>query len=360
MRLRLKSLAELGDLPEHIRKQIEGQLAGPKASKVPTVGTFQDLIAQAKSLRLDLRQANKRVREAKSYKTAIQWRLGKVLTKIKAACKHGQWLPTLALIGVSDQRASEYIRIAALYPSEGEAKKHRVRQALDAIPKTRKRKSNRKPAGQSEPDPQEIITNVVIGNSADLIARVARLYLPPPGSSIADVTAGRLVFWRKIDLSQYNFAPSDLYTGKEATEIAPYDCRHLPYKDNSFDLGVLDLPFGAMPYYEEEYKTATTNLTQPEVRRLYREAMNEADRIVRPGGLSWVKCQDICKNGRQWRNTIYVWQIARKLGWIDEDDFKLIATRHHGANTHNKTQRHARKACSVLWVFRKPKNPKSR
>jgi hypothetical protein len=98
-----------------------------------------------------------------------------------------------------------------------------VRQALDAIPKTRKRKSNRKPAEQSEPEPQEVIKNVVSGNSADLVANVWKLYKPPVGSSIGDFTAGRLVFWRKIDLSQYNFAPSDLYTGAEGRK-RPADC----------------------------------------------------------------------------------------------------------------------------------------
>ena len=86
----------------------------------------------------------------------------------------------------------------------------------------------------------------------------------------------------------------------------------------------------------------------------------EADRVVKPSGMIWVKCQDIYKNGRQWRNTIYVWQIARKLGWIDEDQFILVAARHDGPKKHNNTQRHARKAHSVLWVFRKLRKPKPR
>ena len=48
-------------------------------------------------------------------------------------------------------------------------------------------------------------------NNDHLMAEVARLYLRT-GDRIADVTFGKGRFWRKVDLGQYDFHPSDLLT----------------------------------------------------------------------------------------------------------------------------------------------------
>src|SRR5690606_5361610 len=44
------------------------------------------------------------------------------------------------------------------------------------------------------------------GTNADLIERVAQIYLKP-GMAVADVTYGKGVFWQKVDTGQFDFLP---------------------------------------------------------------------------------------------------------------------------------------------------------
>ena len=62
------------------------------------------------------------------------------------------------------------------------------------------------------------------------MAQVAKLYFRL-GDRIADVTFGKGRFWRQIDLTQYDFHPSDLLTVPDH----PYDLCHLPYGSETFD-----------------------------------------------------------------------------------------------------------------------------
>jgi hypothetical protein len=91
------------------------------------------------------------------------------------------------------------------------------------------------------------------GDNSTLIAEVARLYLKP-GMSVADVTYGRGVFWKQVDLSVIDFHPTDLKDG--------VDFRELPYADQSMDLVVLDPPYmhhPGKPQVDGRYNnTATT------------------------------------------------------------------------------------------------------
>jgi hypothetical protein len=80
--------------------------------------------------------------------------------------------------------------------------------------------------------------------------------------------------------------------------------------------------------------------------------MTEAKRILKPGGTLWVKCADEVESCRQKRGHVEVFQVAQDLGLEDEDLFILMLD---GAPvTNGRPQRHARKNCSFLWVFRKP------
>ncbi|MBU2983292.1 hypothetical protein KO498_15910 [Lentibacter algarum] len=63
------------------------------------------------------------------------------------------------------------------------------------------------------------------GSNADLIKEVSRLYATDPNLSIADVTYGRGVFWKRSP--HLNVTGSDLLTVPER----PYDFRDLPYQD---------------------------------------------------------------------------------------------------------------------------------
>ena len=68
--------------------------------------------------------------------------------------------------------------------------------------------------------------------------RILDLYVDP-GSTIADVTYGKGVFWRNVQDEKYDLRATDIRQG--------VDCRHLPYPDGTIDCVVLDPPYMHSP-----------------------------------------------------------------------------------------------------------------
>ena len=185
-----------------------------------------------------------------------------------------------------------------------------------------------------------------------LMAQVAKLYFTP-GDRVADVTFGKGRFWTSIDLSQYDFHPSDLLMVPDH----PYDFRRLPYRSETFDVHVFDPPYMHHPparrYLDADYKNheTTKGFSHDDIIQLYRDGMAEGQRILKTGGLMLVKCKDEMEGGRQRRSHIEIHNIAvSNLGMKDQDLFivtpksLLVRFRHID---------HARKNHSYLWVFRK-------
>jgi hypothetical protein len=198
----------------------------------------------------------------------------------------------------------------------------------------------------------EPVFNCVRGTNADLIAAVARLYLKK-GDRLADITFGRGVFWRKLNLADYLFYKSDKITCPGSS----HDFRKLPYPDGRFDVVVFDPPYAHDGYTMKNaprYQLASGagGLPHREIMDLYRLGMAEAKRILMPGGTLWVKCADEVESHRQRRGHVEVFQVAQDLGLTDEDLFVLMQDRPPVPT--KRRQRHARKNCSYLWVFRKP------
>jgi len=66
----------------------------------------------------------------------------------------------------------------------------------------------------------ETIYTTHIGTNTDLFPKILKLYLKE-GSSIADVTYGKGIFWKKVDKDRYRLLATDAQTG--------IDFRNLPY-----------------------------------------------------------------------------------------------------------------------------------
>jgi DNA modification methylase len=191
-----------------------------------------------------------------------------------------------------------------------------------------------------------------VGNNSVLISEIAALYLQD-GDKIADVTYGKGVFWRKIDLDKYEFKKSDVITCPET----PYDFRKLPYEDEEFDVVVLDPPYVHNPgklMVDKNYQNAATTkgFYHKDIINLYREGMVEAKRILKEGGLLWVKCMDQVESGYQRWSHVELYQEAIKLGLYGKDLFVL--TQVSKPHIQHQNQKHGRKNHSFLWVFKKP------
>ena len=200
----------------------------------------------------------------------------------------------------------------------------------------------------------EPVFNCIQGTNADLIATVARLYLRK-GDRLADITFGRGVFWQKLNLSDYRFCKSDKIT----CPGSPHDFRRLPYPDGQFDVVVFDPPYAHGGYSMKSgpcYQLASRagGLPHRDIMESYERGMTEATRILKPGGTLWIKCADEIERAVQQRGHIEVFQIAKGLGLIDKDLFVLMQAT--PPVTTGRRQQHARKNCSFLWVFRKPRN----
>lgn len=96
----------------------------------------------------------------------------------------------------------------------------------------------------------EAVLSSHAGDNSDLFPKILELFISK-GARIADVTFGTGVFWKQVDVSQYDFLPSDLKTGTDA--------RSLPYPNDFLDAFVLD-----PPYMEGLYRDSTTKLAGAE------------------------------------------------------------------------------------------------
>jgi hypothetical protein len=199
--------------------------------------------------------------------------------------------------------------------------------------------------------PREVRT--VQGNNSDLIAAVAKLYLPDDDGLVADITWGHGVFWRRFNgRRRFTLMGSDIRSDLPGVSMVA-DFRRLPYADASFDVVVLDPPYTHCGHFINNHRygaALTDHMRHPQIMELYRQGMTEAKRVLRPGGTLWVKCKDEVDAGQHWAH-ITLHNIALELK-LRPDDLFVLAPR--PAPTRRwPTQRHARKTHSYLWIFRK-------
>ena len=200
--------------------------------------------------------------------------------------------------------------------------------------------------------PDAPVFSCIVADTDELIGNVVKLYLRP-GMRIADVTYGKGLFWRRVDMSKYDFHPSDI-----ATTEPKRDFRRLDYADGSFDVVVVDPPFlpntGGPAYYAGiRYRNQESDCRNyDDVISLYRQAMKECWRILKGGGQMWVKCKDGQRGDKQVMTHIAVHDIAiRELSMAVYDLF--ILRRKQQPMMRFPTQRYSRKNHSYLWVFAK-------
>jgi len=216
------------------------------------------------------------------------------------------------------------------------------------------RKKRKTPAGVAT---NELIFSAYQGANDDLFPLVLSLYVAP-GSTVADVTYGKGVFWKRVPRDQYQLLATDLTTG--------IDCRHLPYQDQTIDCVVFDPPYMHTPggtahvnhqNYEGYYRNngasnGSTKKYHEAVLDLYFKAAEEAYRVLRNEGIYIVKCADeVCANQQRLTHVELISKLTQD-GFIIEDLFVLVRNNRPGVSRMLR-QAHARKNHSYFLVFRK-------
>lgn len=222
---------------------------------------------------------------------------------------------------------------------------------------TTERKKRKSPSGIATND---LVFSSHVGTNDEVFPFVISLYVPK-GSTVADVTYGRGVFWRKIPEGAYKVLSTDLMHG--------VDCRKLPYETESLHCVVFDPPYMHTPgkgahkghqNYENYYRNnqAKSGLKYHEaVLDLYFSAAREAWRVLRPEGIYIVKCQDeVCANVQRLTHIEIVNELT-KMGFVAEDLFVVMRNGRPGVSRMLR-QAHTRKNHSYFVVFLKPKGRK--
>lgn len=203
----------------------------------------------------------------------------------------------------------------------------------------------------------DLIFSAHFGTNDELFPKILSLYVAP-GSTVADVTYGRGVFWKQAPKALYCVLASDIQTGT--------DCRSLPYDDASIDCVVLDPPYMHTPggtahvghqNYENYYRNNSAGNGSGKkyheaVVDLYIAAGNEAWRVLKRDGIFIVKCADeVCANQQRLTHVELINEYTKK-GFIVEDLFVVLRHNRPGVSRILK-QVHARKNHSYFLVFRK-------
>lgn len=233
--------------------------------------------------------------------------------------------------------------------------------SLAPVPVLRQKKTARVARGKATND---LVFSAYVNTNDAVFPQVLGLYVPQ-GSSVADVTYGKGVFWKHINTSLYDLHPSDIQTGT--------DCRALPYADASFDAVVFDPPYMHTPggtahnghqnfetYYSNNGSNHETKKYHEAVLDLYFTASSEAWRVLRPDGVYIVKCQDeVCANKQRLTHVEVINHLTTKTGFLVEDLFVVVRRNKPGISRLLR-QVHARKNHSYFLVFRKLPAPRPR
>lgn len=219
------------------------------------------------------------------------------------------------------------------------------------------RKKRKSPNGEST---NELVFSSHIGTNDEVFPFILSLYVEP-GNTVADVTYGKGVFWRRVPEGVYHLLKSDLADG--------VDCRELPYENRTIDCVVFDPPYMHTPggsahqnhqNYEDYYKNNRANSEKKyheAVLDLYFTAAKEAWRVLRDGGVYIVKCQDeVCANQQRLTHVELINELQQQ-GFVTEDLFVVMRRSRPGVSR-LITQAHARKNHSYFIVFIKPNGKK--
>jgi 16S rRNA G966 N2-methylase RsmD len=217
---------------------------------------------------------------------------------------------------------------------------------------------------------EELTLSTYVARNNEVFPKVLDLHVEE-GATIADVTWGKGVFWKNIDLNNYEVYASDLDPEKSPSGYS-VDCRSLPYENNSLDVVVLDPPYaegffrrnkemlaggdGSHEQFRKSYangEVLDTNGSKyhQAVLDVYYKAGMEAHRVLKEDGTLIVKTQDEVSANTQELTHIQITNFYEgELDFYTKDLFITVRSNKPAVSGMHK-QVHARKNHSYFLVY---------
>jgi hypothetical protein len=189
----------------------------------------------------------------------------------------------------------------------------------------------------------------------EILKSIIHLYAPT-GIEL-DGTYGYGHFYKHLSKPQHKFD-----THPKAAGVTIADCRKMPVADVSINTAIFDPPFVLSAHKDSiEYimmQRYRGFKTIAELRSMYRESITEYFRVLKPGGVLIVKCQDM-SHGHETNYFVHneVLNMATEIGFKGIDLFIMLA-KNRFTDSRFK-QKSARKFHCYFWVFRKRKRFKN-
>lgn len=185
-------------------------------------------------------------------------------------------------------------------------------------------------------------------SNADLIESIAQLGYLKRSDHILDPTYGAGVWWKK-------WQPDRLTRGLG-------DFRFMPYRSAVFDAVAFDPPYvcaggrtsTTVHAFMDRYGMTGAPTTTRGVQANINAGLGESYRVVRPGGIVLVKCQDYISSSKLWLGTHYTLSRALDLGFFVVDRLEHVGNPRPQPHR-DGPQQHARRNLSTLFVLRRPK-----
>ena len=216
----------------------------------------------------------------------------------------------------------------------------------------------------------ELILSAYVARNSEVFPKVLDLHVEEQ-ATIADVTYGKGVFWKDVNLTNYEVYASDLDPEKSPSGY-PVDCRNLPYENNSLDVVVLDPPYaegffrknkemlaggdGSHQQFRENYSNGEVLDTNGSkyhqaVLDVYYKAGMEAFRVLNEDGTFIVKTQDEVSANTQELTHIQITNFYEgELDFYTKDLFVTVRSNTPAVSgMHNQV--HARKNHSFFMVY---------
>jgi len=174
-----------------------------------------------------------------------------------------------------------------------------------------------------------------------------------------DCTYSRGLFWKNLPPPKIKSDIIPLHP-----DVIEADSENLPFENESINSIMYDPPFvisGKM--YKENKEGSSVIAKRFEgytsynlLTENYRNTLNELYRILKPGGILVMKCQDTVSGGKNHFTHVMTMNMALKIGFYPKDLFILLAKmRINSFGGRWNKQEHARKYHSYFWVFEKTK-----